>query len=207
MRKSLCPLFLVVLLHAQAAAGGDILGDSQIAPAIAIRAYSNGVVSVAGIQPALAIAGRILNSAGVEAHWRICEGPRRHVPADACVDPLVGNELAIRFLRQPLSPDRAGLNPLGNSLIDTDTGGGSLATIYLDRIATLAGSSRTSAATLLGRAIAHEIGHLLMGTTTHGPAGLMRAVWSTAELRRDDASDWLFTPREASAMRESLRMR
>jgi hypothetical protein len=60
-------------------------------------------------------------------------------------------------------------------------------------------------AILLARAIAHEIGHLLMGTTQHASNGLMRAVWSQAELRRKAAADWEFSKAEAQAMRRAPR--
>ena len=55
--------------------------------------------------------------------------------------------------------------------------------------------------TLLGRAIAHELGHLLLATTTHGPVGLMRAYWSREEVRRGQPRDWNFVPSELAALR------
>jgi len=35
---------------------------------------------------------------------------------------------------------------------------------------------------LLGRALAHEVGHLLLRSPGHSPGGLMRAVWTDEEL-------------------------
>ena len=110
----------------------------------------------------------------------------------------------IRFLRRPVPLDYAGQAPLGTSLIDTRAGSGSLATIYVDRVARFARDSGTQAGVLLGRAIAHEIGHLLLGTTAHTRTGLMRAVWSSDALQRSNAADWLFTPSDARAMRDGL---
>ena len=66
-------------------------------------------------------------------------------------------------------------------------------------------TSRTRADVLLGRALAHEIGHLLLGTTPHASTGLMRALWSTATLKRDNADDWLFTPADAQSTRDGVR--
>ena len=42
--------------------------------------------------------------------------------------------------------------------------------------------------------IAHEIGHLLLGSTTHTPTGLMRGAWSDVELRQERPEDWVFPP-------------
>ena len=69
---------------------------------------------------------------------------------------------------------------LGDSLVDTRLRGGALATIYVNRVATLAGRCDVDVQTLLARAVAHEIGHLLLGTSAHASSGLMRAAWSQA---------------------------
>ena len=60
---------------------------------------------------------------------------------------------------------------------------------------------------LLGRAIAHEIGHLLLDTNQHASTGLMRATWSRSELRRDKPADWHFLGDEADTMRTALATR
>ena len=66
-----------------------------------------------------------------------------------------------------------------------------LGTIYADRVEWLAGAAGSQLAPLLGRAIAHELGHLLMGTSTHGlHGGLMRAEWTREEVRRARPQDW-----------------
>jgi hypothetical protein len=65
----------------------------------------------------------------------------------------------------------------------------------------LAAAAGIDAATLLGRAIAHELGHLLMATAAHGSHGLMRPIWSREDLRRGRGGDWMFTPQEIAAIR------
>jgi hypothetical protein len=55
--------------------------------------------------------------------------------------------------------------------------------------------------TLLGRTIADELGHLLLGTNAHGSHGLMRDVWSAAEVRGDRDWDWTFVPADAETIR------
>ena len=54
----------------------------------------------------------------------------------------------------------------------------------VDRIDALARQAGVDPGMLLGRAVAHEIGHLILGTTKHAKSGLMRATWKTDELRR-----------------------
>ena len=52
---------------------------------------------------------------------------------------------------------------------------GVLATIFVDSVELIASLSEIDATLLLGRAIAHELGHLLLGTNAHSVRGLMRA--------------------------------
>jgi hypothetical protein len=111
-------------------------------------------------------------------------------------------ELALRIVRSAVQGNYEKELPLGDALIDTRAGAGVLATIYFDRaewVATQTGAVRSH---LLGRAIAHELGHLLLTTNAHGVVGLMRPVWSQDELRRDRAQDWAFAPTEVAAIRD-----
>jgi hypothetical protein len=200
MRTILLVSLIVTSTLASTVQGG---GEPVAGVHVAIRTYQTGLVSPTEQLSALSVAAEILKTAGLDLTWRICDIPR-HEGSDACAEPLGSHELAIRLLRQPPPSDHVGRVQLGTSLIDTQTGSGSFATIYVDRIANLARSSRTRTDLLLGRAMAHEIGHLLLGTTEHASTGLMRAVWSTATLKSSDAGDWIFTPVDAQSMRDTL---
>jgi hypothetical protein len=60
---------------------------------------------------------------------------------------------------------------------------------------------------LLGRAMVHEVGHLLLGTSRHAAHGLMRAVWSREDLRDGGERQWFFTRADAARMRAALHRR
>jgi hypothetical protein len=96
---------------------------------------------------------------------------------------------------------------LGFAAVDVDQKAGTLATIYVDRVDTFAYCAGVDKGTLLGRAIAHEIGHLMLGTTTHAEHGLMRATWKSDELHRDMPLDWMFSQAEGDEMRIRLAAR
>ena len=64
---------------------------------------------------------------------------------------------------------RRGTLPLGDAMLDRHTGTGVLATIYVDRVEWLARQAGADSRALLGRAIAHELGHLLLATTSARP--------------------------------------
>ncbi len=166
---------------------------------VPVRIYDRVGLPAATVQPALALAAATLSSASIEVTWRLC-APRGGSVA-ACDAPLEEGVRVVRILRSPAPAGRHGGLPLGEALIDTQAGRGVLATIYFDRVTALADASRSEVGPLLGRAIAHEMGHLLLASNAHSPHGLMRAIWSRAELRRDAAVDWVFAAADVSALR------
>ena len=57
---------------------------------------------------------------------------------------------------------------------------------------------------LLGLAIAHEIGHVLLNTSAHGNAGIMKSPWLRADLERAEARLAMFTRSERNTIRQQL---
>src|SRR5262249_1266981 len=152
----------------------------------------------------------ILRDAGVDIAWMHCNDrvtARTHALSDECSTPPSRDEVIVRVVSAPWSShatSRLAGDSLGDPYVDTQAASGSLAAVYVDRVATLSRASGIDAGTLLGRVIAHEIGHLLLGTTTHRPSGLMRAEWSTTLLQRRIANDWRFSTLDAGSMREAV---
>jgi hypothetical protein len=89
-------------------------------------------------------------------------------------------------------------------MIDSATGSGILMTVDPGRVELIAGQSGTDFGILLGRAIAHETGHLLLGTSRHTPSGLMRAVWSQKEIRANRGEDWELSDSDAAVVRRRM---
>jgi hypothetical protein len=195
--RSFVPLTVAVLVVAPSAwAAVTVWTD------IAIRVYDMSGVSAADRQASLDVAASIVSAASIEPNWKLCgiagTGP------GWCDRPLRDGELSLRIVRSVVPPDYEGLLPLGDALIDQRKGAGTLATVYMDRVEWMARQTGTDRRVLLGRAIAHELGHLLMPTSGHSARGLMRATWSSAELRRTRARDWAFEPAEVAAIRARL---
>src|SRR5262245_29520507 len=153
---------------------------TSAAEPLTVRTFDAAGVTPQDMAIARAVAGAILRDADLTLDWRDCS-----VECDPASN---GREIVLRIVRAPKSADAG---PLGYSRVDRRTGEGTLATIYADRIASAAGRTRLEMGMLLGRATAHEIGHLLLGTNQHSERGLMRALWSDRELRRDAPADWV----------------
>ena len=171
--------------------------DQLAAPEIVnVRVYPSTEITVDALRAALNVAAATFAAASVGVVWKVC-GPAE------CNTPLSPTERVVRFVRSP----RGGSHDtrcLGEALIDSRKGTGVLATVYVDRVLDLARRLDVDHRTLLGRTIAHEIGHLLLATNTHGTSGLMREVWLPEELLASRADDWVLRPFEAAAIRQRL---
>ena len=169
---------------------------------IVVRTYTRPE-SAGDIQTARETATAILSRARIRAEWLECGLPAGTAGAalDACARPIRWNELLVRIVSAGSVESHPAADTLGFALVDAASGRGSLATVYADRVNALAHGAGADIAVLLGRTIAHEVGHLLLGTNRHAPHGLMRASWAGADLRRNRATQWLFDGSEAEAMR------
>jgi hypothetical protein len=166
---------------------------------VVVRAYNQYGVSRGELDLAGATLQAIFRQAGVEAIWLDCTSTsdRR---LERCDRPRTPNELILRIIARP----KRSTDVLGESLVTPLDGGGSLATVFADSVRAFAGPLRAIRGAVLGRVVAHEIGHLLMNSVDHSVSGLMRRWWAPNERA---VEDWLFTTREAAAIRESLEAR
>jgi hypothetical protein len=94
---------------------------------------------------------------------------------------------------------------LGFAPIDPAGGATVVATVYYDVVQQVARRTRLDARELLGRAIAHEVGHLLLRAPGHGETGLMRPLWTDAELSQNRPEDWTFSDAERQEIEASGR--
>jgi hypothetical protein len=173
-------------------------------PAIIVRTYTQAD-SAGDIRAARRAAGAILGTAGIHVAWLECGVPAEIAEtADPCKQIRRSTELVVRVLPAGTVDSRPRVDTLGFAFVDVDAAGGWLATVYSDRVARMAKGAGVDIAELLGRAIAHEIGHLLLGTNEHATHGLMRASWSGADLRRNRATQWLFGGKEGEVMRRGI---
>jgi len=68
----------------------------------------------------------------------------------------------------------------------------------------LAGNGDASAGQILGHAMAHEIGHLLLNSSAHSPVGIMQGEWDKRELTHLQAGRLLFTSEQSHLMRAEV---
>ena len=173
-------------------------GSSQVV----IRIYDSAAIDDAQRADAIRTAAAVVAEAGVRADWHDCTV---NIPGGRCDRPRDARGLIVRLLptfhsgliaprgavETRHNPDASGLI-LGWAVVESSSGAGTLATIFMDRMQAVVSRTNVPPALLLGRAIAHEVGHLLLRTSAHSRDGLMRDVWTDEELALDRPADWLF---------------
>lgn len=171
---------------------------------LTVRLYNTGGVPVTELVSARETAKTILADVGLRIRVRHC-GPAvsPDMAPDPCAESLKPTEVVVRVIDAPrfnasLHPDAFGI-----TYVARDTDRGWLATVFADRVRHAASRAGASHGALLGRVMAHELGHVFLGSGYHGPAGLMRAEWPDAILARS-GTDWRFSPAEATRMHEVL---
>jgi hypothetical protein len=201
MNAKLC--FTLLLMVAQVSA---VWAAPQSNAGVTVRTYNYAAVSAQDLDSARSEAAHIFKTAGILLQWIDCHVPGA-VSGARCTEPLLaGRDLMLRLIdRSPTTAER--VVALGESMLDREQRSGVLMTVDLFPVRAIAAQSATNITTLLGRAIAHEAGHLLLGSTEHPPLGLMRALWSHDELRGVKPAHWGFSSREAAQMRRTLRGR
>lgn len=170
-----------------------------------VRVYNGVGVAGGELERARRVAEEIYWRAGLRLYWRECRASVRPDKADVdrCADALQPHEVVIR-----LAVGRMGVHgtALGYALVDGAAQAGTMSTVFVDRVKATAGRLRVERPVLLGRTLAHEIGHLLLGTNSHAERGLMRAWWSGPALHRG-GTEWVFSADEARHMTAALAVR
>jgi hypothetical protein len=158
---------------------------------LAVRTYDAYGVADQDLIAAQATVQTLLLETGIDLEWRGCTARAGSSPVNSsCADAVGAMEVVVRIAR---ASSQSAAGALGSSVIDSSQRGGSLVTVFADRLEATMARTHVDLGTLVGRVIAHEIGHLLMSTPRHSARGLMRARWTDDELERNITGDWIFT--------------
>jgi hypothetical protein len=185
----------VLLMTSARTPASAVIDDSLL-----VRIYDNAGVLLSELAAALRTTHDILRRADLSVDWVQCRA-RRDGPVPAvCDQPLSSGDVVVRLIE---GTDKEGeRRALGYSLFDAN-GVSGFATVYVDRVDWLARRAQYPRAPLLGRAIAHEIGHLLLRTNAHTESGLMREVWTAEQVIRNRREDWTFSPDQNGDLRNA----
>jgi hypothetical protein len=172
-----------------------MLAQSLLVLSLVVRVYDAYGVPTENLAKARQTVDRILKDADVSLTWRLCP----------CPEPVGPGDLVMRVLAAPSRTLEPG--SLGFSYVDLQRKSGTLATVFVDRVHVLAAAGGVDDGELLGRAMAHEVAHLLLGTHDHEHWGLMRGQWSTSDLAKQAPGEWRLLPGERARIRKAVARR
>jgi hypothetical protein len=172
-------------------------------PTIRVRVNNYTQASPAMIAGAEREAGRILGNAGLRTAWLDCpSGHSTGDPQDPCREPLEATDIALRVLSES-SRNKFQDTAFGFAVVPL------LASVYYDYVAHLARSDNAEfeIPIILGCVIAHEIGHLLLGSNSHSVSGIMQGHWERGQVRQAMTGTLLFTPEQAKRIQAETQKR
>ena len=200
MPRTFACIATVALLAASLVTVADARAESA---ALIIRVYDTTDTASNVRSEAIRTAAEIVAQAGIPVEWRDCTSTSTE---SLCQDARPGRDLIVRIMPE-VTPSASFKGSalqlrtlpgrslqLGVAVINPVTLSGEMATIFQEQVRAVARRSGVDDGKLLGRAVAHEVGHLLLRAREHSATGIMRGAWSLDELTADRAEDWRFTP-------------
>jgi hypothetical protein len=172
---------------------GEIEADLKVQ----VLVYNYAPVSSQTLAESQQLARHIFRKGGVEVVW----------VANTLLDEgsytLEQIDLILRVLPQARAtlPSRTAL---GEALPCQSSREGCIANVFYSRVWDCAERGNSPLKQVLGHALAHELGHLLLGSNSHSARGLMRDKWQRTDLRRAAKGDLLFTSEQCEAIRRSV---
>jgi hypothetical protein len=176
---------------------------ADASPAIRVRVDNYAQASPTILAGAEREASRVFGEAGLRIIWLDClMGHSTAVRQDPCQEPLEATDIVLRVLSEPIQ----------NRFQDTEFGFAVvpvLASVYYDYAVHLARSddAEFEVPVILGSVIAHELGHLLLGSNSHSGSGIMQRRWERKQIRQAMTGTMRFTPEQAKLIRVEVQRR
>lgn len=168
---------------------------------LTIRLYDYTGITPGTLERAREEAGRVLARAGVRVRWEQCRTSEGETHQDAsCTQRAGAHVIQLRIHPKEMAKKLTKRGIEFGYSIPLETGHGVIAGVYLDRTATMARELGLDLHVVLGHTMAHEIGHLLLGSNSHAKRGIMRPTWGDREVRLATTGILGFTSAQAERM-------
>jgi hypothetical protein len=172
-------------------------------PELALHVSVQGDVPMLMLQRAQRQVLWIFEQAGVHIEWTGCGLDDRQPVIESSTSTVVISVVIVSRQSKVLSTIPPGV--LGAVMRGSDTP--EVGWVLFHRIERASESFALDTGVVLGHAIAHEAGHLLLPRGVHAPAGLMRAAWRMEDMRHAVQGRLGFSPEEAAIIRARLAAR
>ena len=188
-----------------ASTGAGAAADASGTVPVTVRVENYSGASGRLIKSAQVHAAKIFRGAGVEIRWvdcRVVSSGKAENPA--CLTPNGPADLSVLIVPRsqtmnfPLNPGVVGIAQLPPA-----GGFGYMAYVFYQRLEELCGHEFPKAP-VLGHMIAHELGHLLLGSNTHSRSGIIHVPWRSWELQRACEFGMRFTKQQSDRIRANV---
>ena len=207
--SGLALLIVVADLAGKCPSLSQISEDANEQLRLTVLVYIYARISEHDLARAKHVASRILQEAGVELAWVDCALSRPRAQLNpACAAPHAPTDIHLNIMPDLAEGPRVGGLAMGLAVATSPPNRGQFASIsYARARKQLLEAPELTPGQLLGHGIAHEIGHLLLGTDSHSPTGLMSARWSSQELKLAAYSKLTFSDEQAAGICGDVRAR
>ena len=166
-------------------------------PQVTVSLYNDAQVPSGTLRRAEQQAARIFSRAGFDVTWLNCTHVNSGRGAAACNEIDAPGHLALRITARLASSTSDAA--FGVAFLAAD-GTGRYSDVFWKRAQELHANSNVDLGGILGSVIAHEMGHLLLGSNAHAISGIMRARWESDELHRIAMGTLMFLPEQSKRM-------
>jgi hypothetical protein len=196
---SLATLAVVAFVGSPAARAQGLASEDLVTLRVLVYDYVN--VPAGTLRNAEREANRVLAAAGARIDWVHCMDTTR-LASEAkswCDDRWTPQTPAVRFIA---GGNRLQPRQYAYTAIPV------LITVYYEKVANVAHRSYGPAETpvLLGNVIAHELGHLLLGTQTHSKSGIMQAEFGERQIHDALVGHLGFTKDQGTRIQSQARL-
>jgi len=172
---------------------------------ITIRIHNYTQVKSSLLFQAERAASTILLEAGVNPVWVVCFDSQTQSRDAACASPVPPLDLILNLLPRSMAQRLSSRDEtFGVAMESTEKGFGFYASVFYDNARDYAARQHLDLVPLLGHVLAHELGHLLLGTDSHSSRGLMCALWSGKEILAADQRRLSFTASETQRLQVAM---
>ncbi|MGO8786338.1 MAG: hypothetical protein ACLQVL_03005 [Terriglobia bacterium] len=157
----------------------------QSGAGITLRIYNYSHVPPRMLRKAEEQAATIFDQSGVNTRWVDCPtSADEFVLYPDCQGPLTPEDLLVNILPAAMAvKSTASGDALGFASIPPERDCSRSASLFFDRIQEISRSADVSPELVLGPVMAHEAGHLLLGSNSHSAWGIMQAVWGSDNIQ------------------------
>ncbi len=176
---------------------------------LTVKVYIYAPIPQYELATAERVAGKIFQNVGVELSWVDCPltGPTAQLNP-TCTAPNTPTDIHLNIVPDFAEGPWVGKSAMGFAVALPPPSHGQCASVsYVRAMGLLRDARELTLGELLGHGIAHEIGHLTLGTNSHSPSGLMCAHWNVHELKLAAYSQLRFSEEQAATIRSDVRAR